>query len=131
MTKTIIFAFEQQVEKTQIVGSLLNGHTLVISSQDCPENIQKFLGYINEKKINYFQCTPSFADNLDYKKLKYVHTVAVAREKIPKSLFYNTHKNNIRLVNVCAGHDYLFVDDNARQFIQKELDLVTMEAVFQ
>ncbi|WP_026882824.1 non-ribosomal peptide synthetase [Clostridium akagii] len=94
------------VATTQIFGALFNGHTLVISSQDCLENIQKFSDYINEKKINYFQCTPSLADSLDYKKLKHVHTVAVAGEKIPKSLFYNTHGNDIKLVNVYGQSEF-------------------------
>ncbi|MBU3072714.1 thioesterase domain-containing protein [Clostridium estertheticum] len=35
--------------------------------------------------------------------------------------------DNVVIKNVYAGHDYLFVDNNARQFIQKELDLVPME----
>ncbi|WP_026882822.1 AMP-binding protein [Clostridium akagii] len=35
--------------------------------------------------------------------------------------------DNVVIKDVYAGHDYLFVDDDARQFIQKELDLVPME----
>ncbi|MBU3075819.1 AMP-binding protein [Clostridium estertheticum] len=94
------------IATTQILGALFNGHTLVISAQDCLENIQKFSDYINEKEINYFQCTPSIADSLDYKKLKHVHTVAVAGEIIPKSLFYNTYENDIKLVNVYGQSEF-------------------------
>lgn len=39
--------------------------------------------------------------------------------------------DNVIIKNVYAGHDYLFVDDNARQFIQKELDLLPMEPVLE
>ncbi len=94
------------VATTQIFGALLNGHTLVISSPDCLENIQKLSDYINKKEINFFACTPSLADSLDYKKLKYVNTIAVAGEKIPKSLFYNTHENDIKLVNVYGQSEF-------------------------
>lgn len=94
------------VATTQIFGSLFNGHTLVISAPNCLENIRKFSDYINEKKINYFMCTPSLADSLDYRQLKHVNTVVVAGEKIPKSLFYNTHENGIKLVNVYGQSEF-------------------------
>ncbi|WP_034538326.1 non-ribosomal peptide synthetase [Carnobacterium inhibens] len=94
------------VATTQIYSTILHGHKLIISEPNCLENIQKFTDYINRKNINYFQCTPSLADSLDFKKIESVKTVAVAGEKIPESLFYNTYNNNVKLINVYGQSEF-------------------------
>lgn len=94
------------VATTQIYTALFNGHKLIISEPDCLENIEKFTKYISEKKINYFQSTPSLADNLDFSKLGDLSIVAVAGEKLPLSLVENANDNDVVLVNVYGQSEF-------------------------
>ena len=94
------------VATTQIFGALLHGDTLVISNSNAVEDIDHLERYINTEKINYFQCTPSLANSIDFSRLTSVKTVAVAGEKIPRSLFTNTHDNQVTLVNVYGQSEF-------------------------
>lgn len=94
------------VATTQIYTALFHGHKLIISEPDCLENIENFIKYISDKKINYFQSTPSLADGLDFSKLKDLFIVAVAGEKLPLSLVENAIFNGVKLVNIYGQSEF-------------------------
>lgn len=94
------------VATTQIYTALFNGHKLIISEPDCLEDINKFSQYIDEKRINYFQSTPSLADSLDFSKLSHLKTVAVAGEKLSPNLVKNAKTNNVKLINVYGQSEF-------------------------
>ncbi len=94
------------VATTQIFGALLNGNTLVVSDPSALENISALEKYIDQQSINYFQCTPSLANSIDFNRVHSVNTVAVAGEKIPRSLFENTRENHVTLVNVYGQSEF-------------------------
>ncbi|NVD31436.1 AMP-binding protein [Enterococcus faecium] len=86
--------------------ALFNGHKLIISEQGCLEDINKFSQYIDKKRINYFQSTPSLADSLDFSKLPHLKTVAVAGEKLSPSLVKNAKINKVKLINVYGQSEF-------------------------
>lgn len=94
------------VATTQIYTALFNGHKLVISEPNCLEDIDTFSQYIEKKRINYFQSTPSLADSLDFSKLSQLKAVAVAGEKLPPSLVKNAKINKMKLINVYGQSEF-------------------------
>ncbi|MCW6659579.1 amino acid adenylation domain-containing protein, partial [Aerococcaceae bacterium NML191292] len=104
MLLLVNFAFS--VSTPQVYGALFFGHTLFISEENALFDISALRCYIQKNMINYFFCTPSIAESLEVSKLSSVSMIAVAGEKLTETLYNQTVKNSVRLVNMYGQSEF-------------------------